>query len=80
MINAGIFEGDTVLVNPQQTANSGEIVVALLGDEATLKRFEKQSGYINLIPENDKYEKITVKDREDFSIVGKVIGVFRLYN
>lgn len=80
MINAGIFEGDTVLVNPQQDANSGEIVVALLGDEATLKRFEKQSGYINLIPENDKYEKITVKDREDFSIIGKVIGVFRLYN
>lgn len=80
MINAGIFEGDTVLVNPQPDANSGEIVVALLGDEATLKRFEKQSGYINLIPENDKYEKITVKDREDFSIVGKVVGVFRLYN
>lgn len=80
MVNAGIFEGDTVLVNPQKNANNGEIIVALLGDEATLKRFEKQNNYINLIPENDNYEKITVMDREDFSIIGKVVGVFRLYN
>ena len=80
MINAGIFEGDTVIVNPQKDASNGEIVVALLGDEATLKRFEKKNNYINLIPENDKYQTITLTNREDFSIIGKVVGVFRLYN
>jgi repressor LexA len=80
MINAGIFEGDTVIVNPQKDASNGEIVVALLGDEATLKRFEKKNNYINLIPENEKYQTITLTNREDFSIIGKVVGVFRLYN
>lgn len=80
MINAGIYEGDTVIVNPQKDAINGEIIVALLGDEATLKRFEKKNNQINLIPENDNYQTITLKNREDFSIIGKVVGVFRLYN
>ena len=80
MINAGIFEGDVVVINPQQNANNGEIVVALLGDEATLKRYERTGNQVYLIPENDNYQKINVNEREDFSIVGKVLGVFRWYN
>lgn len=80
MINAGIFEGDTVVVNPQTDANNGEIIVALLGDEATLKRLGKRNNEMELIPENDKYPIIPLNNREDFSIIGKVIGVFRWYN
>ena len=80
MINAGIFEGDTVIVNPQKDASTGEIIVALIGDETTLKRLEKKNGFVNLIPENDDYQTITITNREDFSIIGKVVGVFRLYN
>ncbi len=80
MINAGIFEGDVVVINPQQNANNGEIVVALLGDEATLKRYERTGNQVYLIPENENYQKINVNNREDFSIVGKVLGVFRWYN
>lgn len=80
MINAGIFEGDTVIVSPQKEANNNEIIVALLGDEATMKRFQvKQDDYV-LQPENEAYSPISVKNREDFSIIGKVVGVFRLYN
>lgn len=80
MINAGIFEGDTVVINPQSSADNGEIIVALLGDEATLKRFGKVNNSLVLIPENDKYPIISLNNREDFSIIGKVIGVFRWYN
>ena len=80
MINAGIFEGDVVIVNPQKEANNGEIIVALLGNEATLKRFERKNGKIALIPENDKYDKIKVNEEDDFSIIGKALGVFRWYN
>lgn len=80
MINAGIFEGDIVIVNPQRDANNGEIIVALLGTEATLKRFERKNKNLALIPENEKYPKINISDTDDFSIVGKAIGVFRLYN
>ena len=50
MINAGIFEGDVVIVNPQKDANNGEIVVALLGNEATLKKFERKNNNITLLP------------------------------
>lgn len=80
MINAGIFEGDVVIVNPQKDANNGEIVVALLGNEATLKKFERNNNSITLIPENDKYDKINITNTDDFSIVGKALGVFRWYN
>lgn len=80
MINAGIFEGDVVIVNPQKNANNGEIIVALLGDEATLKRFERKNNQIALVPENEKYDKIRIKKDDDFSIVGKALGVFRWYN
>ncbi|MGE5498064.1 MAG: transcriptional repressor LexA [Syntrophothermus sp.] len=80
MINAGIFEGDLVIIEPGREARNGEIVVALIGDETTVKRFEKNRDEIRLIPENDSYQPITVKFREDFSIIGKVIGIQRWYN
>jgi len=80
MINAGILEGDLVIVSPQKQASNGDIIVALLGDEATMKRFALTDGQIFLIPENEKYDAIPVNNPEEFSIVGKVIGVYRSYN
>ncbi|MGE5497572.1 MAG: LexA family protein, partial [Syntrophothermus sp.] len=80
MINAGIFEGDLIIISPKKDALNGEIVVALLGDEATVKRFEKRGDEVYLIPENSSYPPIAVRRREDFSIVGKVVGVIRWYN
>ena len=80
MINAGIFEGDLIIITPKPDALNGEIVVALLGDEATVKRFEKRGDGVYLVPENSSYPPIPVHYREDFSIVGKVVGVIRWYN
>ena len=80
MINAGIFEGDVVIINPQKDANNGEIIVAMIDNEATLKRFERKKNFISLIPENDNYTPITVNKNDNFSIVGKALGVFRWYN
>jgi repressor LexA len=80
MINAGILEGDLVIVSPQKDALNGDIVVALLQDEATMKRFVARDGRIYLMPENEKYKPIEVENREDFSIIGKVVGIFRTYN
>lgn len=75
MVEAGILNNDLVLVKQQSTANNGEIVVALLGDEATVKTFYKEKGFVRLQPENQYLEPIIVK--ENISILGKVIGVFR---
>lgn len=80
MIEAGIFEGDIVIVNSQKNAANGDIIVAMLSDEATLKRYERKSQTVYLIPENSSYSPIEVNNREDFSIIGKVLGVFRWYN
>jgi repressor LexA len=80
MINAGLYEDDVVIVYPQRTAINGDIIIALLGDEATVKRFERRGSETFLIPENVKYTAIPVNNREDFSIIGKVIGVIRWYN
>ncbi|MBU0474290.1 MAG: transcriptional repressor LexA [Bacteroidetes bacterium] len=80
MINAGIFEGDVVIINPQKDANNGEIVVAMIDNEATLKRFERKNGIISLIPENDNYSPIILNNLDNFSIIGKALGVFRWYN
>lgn len=76
MIEAGILDRDFVLVKQQVTANNGDIVVALIGDEATCKTFFKEKDHIRLQPENSRLEPIIVKN--DISILGKVIGVFRL--
>ena len=80
MINAGIYEGDVVIVNPQKDANNGEIIVALLDNEATLKRYKRINGNISLMPENDSYSPIAIDKSDNFSIVGKALGVFRWYN
>ena len=79
MINAGILDGDIIVVRRQQDARDGEIVVALAGDdesadEATVKRFFSENGRVRLQPENDALEPIYAKHVE---ILGKVIGVFR---
>lgn len=76
MINAGIFNGDLVIVREQSTARNGDIVVALLIDseEATVKRFYKEKDVIRLQPENDTMEPIYARD---VSILGKVVGIFR---
>lgn len=76
MQNAGIMDGDLVIVKHDNTARNGEIVVALLGDEATVKRFFKETDYIRLQPENDNYQPILT---QDVSILGKVIGLVRRY-
>ena len=74
MINAGIFDGDLVLVEQCQTARNGEMVVALIEDGATVKTFYKEKDAIRLQPENDSMDPIIVTD---VKILGKVIGVFR---
>nr|WP_317379800.1 transcriptional repressor LexA [uncultured Faecalimonas sp.] len=74
MINAGILDGDYVLVKQQLTAENGDMVVALVGDGATVKRFFKEEGVYRLQPENDFMDPIIV---ESVEILGKVIGVFR---
>ncbi|WP_088105191.1 transcriptional repressor LexA [Halalkalibacter urbisdiaboli] len=75
MIEAGIFDGDMVIVRQQQTANNGDIIVAMTDeDEATVKRFFKEKDYIRLQPENATMEPIILKN---CTILGKVIGVFR---
>ena len=75
MINAGIYDGDQLIVERCSTAYDGEIVVALVDDSATVKRFYKEDGYYRLQPENDEMDPIIVDHLE---ILGKVIGLFRL--
>lgn len=77
MINAGIFNGDYVIVEQQKTAENGQKVVALVEDSATVKTFYKEDGHIRLQPENDTMEPIIVEQDQFFQILGKVIGVFR---
>ena len=74
MINAGIMDGDHILVQQQKTARNGDMVVALVEDSATVKTFYKEDGYIRLQPENDNMDPIIVPDCE---ILGKVFGVLR---
>jgi repressor LexA len=74
MINAGILEGDYVVVRPADTARNGEIVVALIEDEATVKRYFKDKDGIRLQAENPDYEPIRSRDAK---VLGKVVGVFR---
>lgn len=77
MINAGILDGDFVIVAKQQTASQHEIIVAMIDGEATVKRFYRESdGIVRLQPENDALEPIIVK-ADEVQIVGKVVGIFR---
>ncbi len=75
MIHAGIFDGDIVIVRSQPAANPGEIVVALIGDEATVKRLAYDEGRPYLLPENPRYGPI----HDEFEIIGKVVGLLRRY-
>ena len=77
MVNAGIFNGDYVVVEQQPTTENGQKVVALVDDSATVKTFYKEDGYIRLQPENDAMEPIIVEPDQTFQILGRVIGVFR---
>ena len=77
MVNAGIFDGDQVLVKQQTSAENGDIVVALVEDSATVKTFYKEDGYYRLQPENDYMDPILVQD--NLQILGKVFGVFRFF-
>lgn len=75
MINAGILDGDLIIVRVQRSAYNGDIIVAMIDEEATVKRFYKEHDRIRLQPENPAYEPIFSRD---VTILGKVIGVFRL--
>ncbi len=75
MINAGILSGDQILVKQQEYARNGEIVVALVGDSATVKRFFKERGHYRLQPENDELEPIIV---DEVKILGVVVGLVRI--
>ena len=76
MINAGIFDGDNILVEKCDNVHNGDLVVALIDDSATVKTFYKEDGHIRLQPENDTMDPIIVPDCK---IVGKVFGVFRFW-
>lgn len=77
MLNAGILPGDLVVVHRQPTAHNGEIVVALLGDEATVKRLSRRNGEVWLLPENEHYQPI---DGRQATLLGKVTAVVRQYS
>ena len=77
MINAGIFNGDKILVQKQSDAQNGDIVVALVDDSATVKTFYKEDGHFRLQPENDTMDPIIVNE---CSILGKVFGIMRFFN
>lgn len=76
MINAGIFNGDNIFVQQQSTAENGDIVVALIDDSVTVKRYYKEEGEFRLQPENDNMQPIIVSE---INILGKVIGIVRMF-
>jgi repressor LexA len=80
MINAGINDKDLVIVSPREQAKNGDIVVAMLNDEATVKKFEFINNKIRLIAENNAYLPIEIKREDDFKLIGKVKGVVRWLN
>ncbi|MCW2968487.1 MAG: lexA, partial [Solirubrobacteraceae bacterium] len=74
MVDAGMLEGDFVVIRPQETATDGDIVVALVGEEATVKRFFREPDHVRLQPENQTMEPIRSKD---VKVLGRVVGLFR---
>jgi repressor LexA len=80
MIDAGIFEGDLVIVSPKANSVNGDIIVARVDDEVTIKIYENKNQQIKLIPQNKNYKPIIVDKKNEFSIVGKVTGVVRWLN
>ncbi|MDO4622011.1 MAG: transcriptional repressor LexA [Eubacteriales bacterium] len=79
MVNAGIFDGDLVLVKQTEAASNGQMIVALVDDSATVKTFYRENGYIRLHPENDFMDDIIVTPDHAFKILGQVIGVMRFF-
>jgi len=77
MIKAGVYDGDIVIAQQQSVADHGDIVIALLGDEATVKRFYRKNKAILLQPESDTMQPIKVAERDDFKILGKVVATLR---
>ena len=80
MIEDGIFEGDTVIVKSQNSANNNEIVIAMVDKDTTVKRYAKKKTKIELLPANKDFKPITITAENEFSILGKVVGVYRTYN
>lgn len=80
MIDEGIFEGDTVIVKSQNIANNNEIIIAMVNGETTVKKYFKSKSKVELIPANKNYNPITVSNKMDFSVIGKVVGVYRYYS
>ncbi len=80
MINAGIFDGDYILVEQTKNAMNGDMIVALIEDSATVKTFYRENGYIRLQPENDTMNPIIVTQEQYFEVLGRVIGVMRFFN
>lgn len=76
MINAGIMDGDVAIIHRTPSAENGDIVVALIEDEATVKRFYKENGHFRLQPENDNFEPIIV---EEVALLGKLVAIYRNY-
>ncbi len=76
MIDGGIYDGDIAIIKKQNTANNGDVVAALISDEATLKRLKISGNKVQLMPENPKYEPIVA---DNIAILGKLIGLFRKY-
>lgn len=80
MQNAGILDGDFVLARQQESAQQGEIVVAVIGEEATVKRYYQEGPQVKLMPENDAYAPIVVGEGEEpFRIAGKIVGLMRSF-
>ena len=80
MRDAGILDGDYVLARQQETATSGDIVVAIIGEEATVKRYYPNGGEVRLVAENEAFEPIIVDARrEDFRIAGRIVGLLRRF-
>ena len=80
MCDAGIFDGDFVLARHQESAHQGEIVVAVIGEEATVKRYYREGSQVKLMPENEAYQPIVVGESHDsFRIAGKIVGLMRSF-
>jgi len=80
MINAGIVEGDIVIVSSKHEIHNGDIVVAMFDNEATVKTYEIKNNKIRLLPQNEKYKPIEIIPSNDFKLIGKVVGVIRWLN
>lgn len=77
MMDAGILNGDMVIIKQQDTANDGDIVVAMVDNEVTLKRYYKYPRYVRLVPENKEFRDIIVDSNKEFRILGRAIGLMR---